>query len=52
MFINFNKEDGVHRREEQADVELDPDEEETEDARIYDKRECHWRMFFEKMMEG
>ena len=28
-------------------MEPDPDEEEVEDVRLENKRECHWKMFFE-----
>ena len=34
------------------EVDSDPDEEEMKYVRLYDKRECHWRMFLRKMMEG
>ena len=45
--INFNKEDGVARKEEQADVEDDPNEEDMGDVKLDDGRELHWRMVFE-----
>ena len=38
MLINFNKEDGVNRKEDQADVYMYPYEEEMEDVRLDDKR--------------
>ena len=38
---------GVDSKEEQADVEDDPDEEDMDDANLDDERERHWRMVFE-----
>ena len=43
----FNKGVGVYRKEEQADVEYYPYEEEMEDVKLDDERENHWRMVFE-----
>ena len=34
--LHFNKEDSVDRKEEQAEVEPDPDEEEMEDVKLDD----------------
>ena len=45
--IRFKKEVSVDIKEEQADEEDNPDEEDMEDVNIDDERECHWRMVFE-----
>ena len=44
--LKFNKEVGVNSKEEQADVEYACNEEETEDVKLDNERECHWRMVF------
>ena len=44
--IQFKKEFSVEIKEEQADVEDDPDEEEMEYIDLDDGRERHWRMVF------
>ena len=44
--LYFKKGDGKDRKEQQADMNPDPDEEEMEDVRLDDKREHHWRMVF------
>ena len=36
--LNFNKEDNVDRKEDQAHVDPDPDEEEIEDVKLDDER--------------
>ena len=33
---DFTKEDGVGRKQDQVDIEPDPDEEDMEDLRLYD----------------
>ena len=48
MFLSFNKEDGVDRKEYQVEVYPYPDEEEIEDLILDDKRERHRRMVFEE----
>ena len=45
--LQFKKEVGVDSKEEQADVEDDPDEEEMDDVNLDNERERHWRMVFE-----
>ena len=45
--IYFHKEGGVDRKEEQADVDPDTDEEDMEDVKLDDKMESPWRMVFE-----
>ena len=47
VMIRFLKEVGVDSKEEQADVEDDPAEEDMDDANLDDERERHWRMLFE-----
>ena len=47
VVLNFHKEDGVDRKEDQADVYPHPDEEEMEDMILDNERDCHWRMVFE-----
>ena len=47
VLINFNKKDGVDRKEYQADVGPDPDEEVMEDVRLDEKIKRQWRMIFE-----
>ena len=41
VLLNFHKEDGVGRKEEQVDVGPDPNEEEIEDVRLDDERGRH-----------
>ena len=50
--LHFNKEEGVDRKEDQAYMDQDPDEEYMEDVRLDDEREHHWRMVFEDNGEG
>ena len=45
--IWFKNEVGVESKEEQADVEDDPDEKEMDDVNLDEEMECHWRMVFE-----
>ena len=52
VILYFKKEAGVDRKEEQADVEYYPDEENMEDVKLDDERERHWRMVSRTMMEG
>ena len=46
VMLKFKNGVGVDSKEEQADVEDDPDKEEMEDVNIDDRRERHWRMVF------
>ena len=39
--------DGVYRKEDQSDVDLDLDDEDMEDVQLYDEMERHWRVFLE-----
>ena len=43
---HFTKEEGVDSKEEQADMELDPDEEEMDDGILDNKIERRWMMVF------
>ena len=45
--IYFKKKVVVDMKEYQADVEDDTDEEEMEDLKFGDERECHWRIVFD-----
>ena len=47
VMLQFKKEVGVDIKEEQADVEDDPDEEEMDDVNIDDERERPLRIVFE-----
>ena len=47
VLLQFKKEDGVDSKEEQAELENDPDEEEIDDVNKDDERERHWRNVFE-----
>ena len=47
VLLNFNKNDGVNMKEEQADIDPYTDAEEMEDVRLGYERERHWRMVFE-----
>ena len=47
LLPNFNKGGGVDRKEQQADMEPDTDEEQMEDVRLDKKRQRPWRVFFE-----
>ena len=51
VLIEFKNEDVFDSKEEQAEVENDPDEEEMDDVNIDDERERHWRFFLRKMKE-
>ena len=46
--IQFKMEVGVESKEDKADVEDDPDEEEMDNINLDDERERHWRMVFEE----
>ena len=50
--LKFNKEVGVNSKEEQADVEYACNEEETEDVKLDNERESHWRMVFKDNGRG
>ena len=52
VMLNFNKEAVFEMKEEQANVDQDPDEEETEDVKLDNERERHWRMFLEDNDRG
>ena len=47
VMIQFKKEVCVDSKEEEADVEDYPDEEDTDDVNLDNKRERLWRMVFE-----
>ena len=47
MVLYLYKDVGAYRKEEQAVVETDPDEEDVEDVNLDDERERHWRMVLE-----
>ena len=46
VVLHFHKEGGFHRKEDQADVYLYPDEEDMEDVKLDDERERHYRIMF------
>ena len=41
VVLHFHKEDGVDRKEEHVDVDLDTDGDEMEYVKLDDKRYCH-----------
>ena len=47
IYLNFIKENGVDKKEDQVGVEPDTDEEEISDVVLDDERERYWRMVFE-----
>ena len=47
VILHFKTEDKIDNKEEQMELEIDPDEEEKDDINIDDKRESHWRNIFE-----
>ena len=47
VMLRVLKEVGIDIKEEQADVDDDPDEEDMDDANLDDERERHWSMDFE-----
>ena len=47
VMLHFKKDVGVDSKEDQADVDDDPDEEDMDDVNLDNKRERHWRMVFE-----
>ena len=50
--LQFKKEVGVDSKEQQADVEDGPDEEDMDDISLDDEREHHWRMVFQDNGRG
>ena len=50
--LQFKKEVGVDSKEDQTDVEDDPDEEEMGDINLDNERERHWRVVFEDNAGG
>ena len=46
VLLYFNKQNIFDRKEDQAEMETDPDEEDMEDVRLDNERERHWRMVF------
>ena len=52
VLLHLKKEDGVESKEEQAELENDPDEGEMDDGNIDDKRERHWRNVFDDNAGG
>ena len=47
VILQFKTEDEIDNKEEQMELENDPDEEEKDDINIDDERERHWRKFYE-----
>ena len=47
VMLHFKREVGVDSNDEHADVEDNPDEEDTDDVNLDDEREHHWRIVFE-----
>ena len=45
--LQFKTEVGVDSKDEQVDVDDDPDKEDTEDVNLDDERERHWRIVSE-----
>ena len=52
LLLHFHKDYGIDSKECKVDVELYPDEEETEDVRLDDERGRHWKMIFEDNNRG
>ena len=50
--LQFKKEDGVDRKQEQVNIDPDPDEEEMEDMSPDDKIERHWKTVIEENYGG
>ena len=50
--MNYQKEDGVDRKEYQANLYPDPNNKEMEDVRFNNEREHHWRMVIEETDGG
>ena len=46
--IILKKEVGIEIKEDQADMEDDTDEKETDNVNLDDYRDCHWKMVFEE----
>ena len=47
VILHLKTEDKIDNKEDQMELEIDPDEEEKDDINIEDEREHHWRNFFE-----
>ena len=47
VLLQFKTEDKIDNKEEQMELENDPDEEEKDDINIDERRERHWRNVFE-----
>ena len=47
VMLQFKTEVGVDSKDEQVDVDDDPDKEDTEDVNLDDERERHWRIVSE-----
>ena len=47
VLLQFKTEDRIENKEEQTELENDPDEEEKDDINIDDERERHWKYVFE-----
>ena len=47
VMLRFKKEVGVESKEDQAEVEDDPNQQDMEDAKLYDEKERHWRLVLE-----
>ena len=47
VMLHFNNQGVVYRKEEQANMDPDPDEQETQGARIDNRRQHQQRMIFE-----
>ena len=50
--LRFKNEVGIYSKEDQAEVEDYPDEEEMDDINLDDERERHWSMVFEDNYGG
>ena len=44
--LEFNKEDGLDKREEETDMKVYPDKKDMEDMALDNERERHWKMVF------
>ena len=47
VILQFKTEDEIENKEEQMELDIDPDKEEKDDINIDDERERHWRKNFE-----
>ena len=52
VLLQFKTGDEIDNKEEQTELENDPDEEEKDDVNIDDERERHWRNVFEENEGG